>query len=89
MADRKTTRSPKRRTSRLTRFPEVTGKIVDSVEMDAEVIAILFQDKTQLSFDLDPQVTVYPELADFKTGNLRSMKKWPALRSNPTMLRWP
>jgi hypothetical protein len=89
MANRKRTSSPKRHTSRLRKFPEVKGKIVDSVEMDAEVIAILFQDKTQLSFDLDPQLTVYPELADFKTGNLRSMKQWPALRSKPTMLRWP
>ena len=90
MAALKRTRSPKRHT-RLLRFPEVQGKSVEAVEVDPDVTAITihFQDKTALSFDLDPVLLVFPELGSLKTGNWRSRKKWPALRSKPTMVRWP
>ena len=90
MADRKTTRSNKRH-SRLLRFSEVKGKIVDVVEVDPDVtaITILFEDKTALSFDLDPVLLVFPELGSLKTGNWRSRKRWPVMRSKPAMLRWP
>ena len=88
MATRKRTHSPVKR-SRLLRFPEVRGKIVDSVEVDAETITVMFQDKTALSFDFDTILIVYPEFADLKTGNWRSLKKWPAVRSKPSMLSWP
>lgn len=52
-------------------FREVKGKIVESVEIDPDLnaITILFQDKTALSFDLEPRLTVFPELSDWKTGN--------------------
>ena len=90
MADRKRTRSPKRH-SRLLRFPEVKGKVLEAVEVDPDVtaITILFQDKTVLSFDLDPMLVIFPELANLKTGNWRSIKQWPALRSKISMLKWP
>jgi len=90
MADRKRTRSPKRR-SRLLRFPEVKGKTLEAVELDPDVtaITILFEDKTALSFDLDPALVVFPEFGSLKTGNWRSLKHWPAMRSKLSMLRWP
>ena len=90
MADRKTTRSPKRQ-SRMLRFLEVRGKTLESVEVDPDltVITISFQDKTVLSFDLDPMLVVFPELGNMKTGNWRSIKQWPMIQSKPTMLRWP
>ena len=86
MANSKRTHSPQRRSRR---FAGVRGKIVDSVEVDAEVISIYFQDKTALSFEVDSVHIVYPELSDWRTGNMRSIKQWPAVRSKPTMLRWP
>ena len=73
------------------RFPEVKGKTVEAVEIDPDftAITILFEDKTALSFDLDPVLVVFPELANLKTGNWRSLKKWPALRSKTSMVKWP
>jgi hypothetical protein len=57
---------------RLPAFPRVKGKIVERVETDpeAEAVVIAFQDHTVLSFDIDPHVLVYPELSDWKSGNL-------------------
>lgn len=75
--------------SSLLRFPQVRGKIVDGVEVDAETITILFRDKTALSFDFDPTLIIYPELADFRTGNWRGIKRWRSIHSKPTMVRWP
>jgi len=91
MADSKRTRSRKRRTSSFTRFPEVKGKTVESVEVDPDVqaVVILFTDRTALSFDLDPRLTVFPELSDWKTGNWKGIKRWPALHSKISMVRWP
>ncbi|HET9281158.1 MAG TPA: hypothetical protein VFR24_04275 [Candidatus Angelobacter sp.] len=90
MAVRKTTRSRKPR-SRMLRFSEVKGKTLEAVEVDPDVtaITILFEDKTALSFDLDPMLLVFPELGSLKTGNWRSRKRWPVMRSKPAMLRWP
>ena len=91
MAVHKRTRSRKRHTSKFLRFPEVKGKVVESVEVDPDLqaITILFQDKTALSFDLDPQLVAYPELSDWKTGNWRGIKRWRPLRSKLSMVKWP
>jgi hypothetical protein len=91
MADSKRAPSRKRRRSNFTRFPEVKGKIVESVEIDPDVqaVVILFKDRTALSFDLDPCLTVFPELSDWKTGNWKGIKRWPALYSKISMVRWP
>jgi copper chaperone CopZ len=89
MAAHKRTHARKRRTSFL-RFPEVKGKIVESVEIDPAVqaITIVFQDKTALSFDLEPSLTVFPELSVSKTGNWRGIKRWPAVRSKLSIISW-
>ena len=89
MAAHKRTHWRKRRTSFLP-FPEVKGKIVESVEIDPAVraITILFQDKTALSFDLEPSLTVLPELSDWKTGNWRGVKRWPAVHSKISIVSW-
>ena len=91
MATSKGTRSRRQHTSRLLRFPEVKGKIVESVEIDDEVemISIVFQDKTILSFDLDHGIMAFPELSDYKTGNWRPIKRWPAMHSSSSMAKWP
>ncbi|HET9365130.1 MAG TPA: hypothetical protein VFP71_09005 [Candidatus Angelobacter sp.] len=90
MAGSKRTRSRKQRT-KFSYFPEVKGKTVESVEIDPDVqcLTILFSDKTALSFDLDPMLVVFPELASLKTGNWRCIKRWPALRSKISMVEWP
>jgi hypothetical protein len=86
MATSKRTHSPKKRSRR---FAGVHGKIVERVEIDAEVIGIYFQDKTALTFDVESINIIYPELSDWRTGNSRSIKKWPEIRSKPSMVEWP
>src|SRR6185436_16119409 len=90
LADKQRKRSRKRDTRRFLRFPEVKGKIVEAVEVDPDLTAIvvLFQDKTALSFDLDPCLTVFPELSDWKTGNWRGIKRWRRLHSKLSMVSW-
>ena len=91
MADSKRAHSRKRRRSNFTRFPEVKGKMVESVEVDpdGQAVVILFKDRTALSFDLDTRLTVFPELSDWKTGNWKGIKRWPALHSKTSLVKWP
>jgi hypothetical protein len=84
-------RSRKKSPRELTYFHEVKGKIVERVEIDPDLnaITILFQDKTALSFDLEPRLTVFPELSDWKTGDWRGIKRWRAIHSKISMVSWP
>lgn len=89
MANNKGTRPRKRRSRHFLYFP-VKGKIVESVEVDrnAEAITILFQDKTALSFDVESSHVIFSELSDWKTGNWKGIKKWPAIESGVDMVKW-
>ena len=86
MADSKVTRSRKIR--KRSDFPEVTGKIVEAVELKASdpgySIGLIFTDRTFLSFDIEPQMafTIAPELSDWKTGNYKPLKRWRPLSSS-------
>ena len=83
MADTKLTRSRKRR--KRGGFPEVKGKIVDSVELvpteNGYSVGIMFRDRTFLSFDVEPYITVFPELSDWTTKNYKPLKRWPTVKS--------
>jgi hypothetical protein len=82
MAKSKVTRS---RTKRKNAFPEIRGKIVEGVELmpteNGYSIGIMFQDRTFLSFDVEPYITIFPELSDWKTHNYKPLKRWPTLQS--------
>lgn len=90
MADQKRTGSHKRRSRNYLNFPEVKGKIVERVEVDpdAQAVAIVFQDKTVLSFDVDSHHTLFPELSDWKTGDWKGIKRWQAIHSKGSIMRW-
>lgn len=85
MAANRVTRSRKRR--KRSDFPEVTGKVVQAVEVRPSEtgygIGIMFTDRTFLSFDVEPQMTlsIMPELSDWKTGNYKPLKRWPSVKS--------
>jgi hypothetical protein len=83
MANSKSTRSRKRRSSRFIRFPEVKGKTVAQVEIDddASAITISFKDKTALSFDFDSSHAVFTEFLDFQSGDSKVLKRWPRISS--------
>lgn len=82
MAKSKVTRS---RSKRKNAFPEVRGKIIEGVELmlgeNGYSIGIMFQDRTYLSFDVEPHITIFPELSDWKDKNYKPLKRWPTLRS--------
>jgi hypothetical protein len=88
MAQKK--RRPLKRERDYLRFPEVKGKVVEQVEVDPDVqaIVIVFRDKSVLSFDLDSRHCVFPELSDHKTGNARPIKRWKPIQSPLTMVKW-
>lgn len=90
MADNKPKRRSRPQTTYLTRFPEVEGKTVESVEIDTEAtaIVILFQDNTALSFDLDPGFSVFPELRRRRKGDWHKIKRWPEIQSAPSVVKW-
>lgn len=67
------------------RMEEVKGKVVEYVEIynssDYHSIDVRFQDKTALHFVIDPGFLLETEYDDWKTGNFRRIKRWPAIRS--------
>lgn len=76
----------RRRFSRpLYRFHDVKGKTMDFVEFYTSggyhCLDVRFQDNTSLNFVIDPGFTVEAEHADWKTGNMRLLREWPAIRS--------
>ena len=87
MANNKITRSRTRKKAyqRVLRFPQAKGKTIAEVELDVSsdyyIIEIKFQDKTALSFDLEPCMSVAPELVNWKTGNYRLLRRWRPVHS--------
>jgi hypothetical protein len=83
MAVSKVTHS--RRKRKRNAFPEIKGKIVEGVEImpgeNGYSIGIMFQDRTFLSFDVEPYLTVSPELSDWKSKNYRPLKRWQTVTS--------
>jgi len=71
-------------------FPQAKGKIIERVELDVTpdyyIVEIRFQDKTALSFELEPCVMVYPELTNWKSGNYRPLKRWRPVHSRSSRL---
>ena len=65
----------KRRNSdqRVHKFPKAKGKVVAEVELsissDYNIIEIVFDDKTSLTFNLESRVQITPELVSWKSGD--------------------
>ena len=83
MAKRKPTR--KKPYQRVHRFPTAKGKVVAEVELslspDYSVIEIVFQDKTSLTFNLEPCFQVVPEFVSWKSGSYKPVKRWRPVHS--------
>jgi hypothetical protein len=73
----------KRRGRQFLRFDQVKGKTVEFVEMgtaaDFPCIEIGFADKTALHFTMDTRLTMEPVYSDWKTGDQRLLRTWPAI----------
>jgi len=88
MAAHKVTRSRPRKKvpyRRVLRFPQIKGKIIADVELsispEYHAVDIRFQDKTSLTFNLQPCFQVTPVLANWKTGDYKPLKRWKTVLS--------
>jgi hypothetical protein len=74
-----------KRNQRVLRFPKARGKIIAEVELsispDYNIIEIVFQDKTSLTFNLEPCFQVTPELVSWKSGKYHPLKRWRRVHS--------
>jgi hypothetical protein len=86
-ATKRTKNKPYRR---VLKFPQAKGKVVERVELDVSpdyyIIDIRFQDKTTLSFELEPCVMVYPEISNWKTGEYKPLKRWRPVHSRSSRI---
>ncbi len=74
-------RKPRRR--QFLRFNEVKGKTVEFIEISADAdfpcVEIGFDDKTALQILVGTRLTMEPAYSDWKTGNQRVLRQWPAV----------
>ncbi len=77
-------RSAKKRSDRITAFPEMKGRTVENIEVSVSsgypCVSIRFQDKTDFTVEIDTHLTFEAMHSDWKTGNQRVLKRWPAIR---------
>jgi hypothetical protein len=70
---------------RFHRFEEVAGKTVEYVEVftsgEYHSITVRFLDEKSLHFVIDPGFTLETTFDDWKTGDLRRIKRWPLIHS--------
>jgi hypothetical protein len=87
MADNKGTHSQRIHSSlrELTDFPEVKDKIIDGIELSSDLeffaITVTFQDKTSLTFIIEPCLAAFPVLATHKNGDEKIIRKYKSVRS--------
>lgn len=66
-------------------FPEAKDKIVEIVELTVEPdyygITMRFQDKTSLSFLIEPCVFTFPIHSDWTSGDEKILKEYRPIRS--------
>jgi hypothetical protein len=66
-------------------FPEVNGKVVESVEIAVESdyfgISVRFQDKTSLTFVMEPCLFTFPVYEDWTGGESNILMEYPPVRS--------
>jgi hypothetical protein len=65
---------------RVLKFPQAKGKVIAEVELsispDYNIIEIVFDDKTSLTFNLESRVQIAPELVSWKSGSYKPIKRW-------------
>ena len=75
----------KRPYQRVLTFPQAKGKTVAEVELsltpDYNVIEVVFQDKTSLTFNVESCFQITPELVSWKSGSYKPRKRWRPVHS--------
>ena len=72
-------------TRTVTEFPEAKGKIIESIQVyvtaDHYSANVNFTDNTAIVLSLEPSITVFPYLGDWKTGDCEVLKEWEPVKS--------
>jgi hypothetical protein len=67
------------------KFPQVKGKTLEEVDFSTDSedhsITLVFRDKTALRFDIEPGFTMFADYANWKTGDVQVIRRWPGVRS--------
>jgi hypothetical protein len=78
--------SPRRIAENQIDFPELRGRVVETVEFyssdEYHYVSVRFDDQTEFFFDIEIEnrLKVQPELVKWKEGNSRVLKRWPVFR---------
>jgi hypothetical protein len=81
--------SPRRIAENQIDFPELRGRVVETVEFyssdEYHYVSVRFDDQTEFFFDIEIEnrLKVQPELVKWKEGNSRVLKRWPVFRTPP------
>lgn len=66
------------------RYKEMKGRTVERIEVwfssDYHCVSIRFEDKTDFTVEIDTQMVFHALHSDWRTGNMRVLKRWPALQ---------
>ena len=66
------------------RYKEMKGRTVEQIEVclssDYHCILIRFEDKTDFTVEIDTRLVFTALHSDWKTGNMRVLKRWPVIR---------
>lgn len=65
-------------------YTEMKGRTVERIEVslssDYRCVSIRFEDKTDFTIEIDTRLVCEAFHADWKTGNMRILKRWPVLK---------
>lgn len=74
----------RRAPSECVRYTEMKGRTVERIEVslssDYRCVSIRFEDKTDFTIEIDTRLACEAFHADWKTGNMRILKRWPVLK---------
>lgn len=75
----------KRDSRRVVSFPEVKGRVLDSVQFSTEsnyhALVLDFADETSLTLVIDPCFFVSASLSNISTGSQQVLRRWPKTQS--------
>jgi hypothetical protein len=64
-------------------FPEMKGRTVERIEVwlssGYRCVSIRFEDNTDFTVEFDTRLVCQALHSDWKTGNMRVLKRWPAI----------
>jgi hypothetical protein len=67
--------------SECVRYTEMKGRTVERIEVwlssDYHCVSIRFEDKTDFTVEMDTRMICHALHSDWKTGNMRVLKRWP------------